>query len=198
MVKRTPTIILSGNEPLTCGGKPTQYTVLDYWRFQFSNIYHVQEEIAEFIVSMALGIEAPMNKNLWTTWDIDYRGKRIEVKETGYFHSFNEDGKVSQQRTFGIPKAYTKYKNNKSTYERQNDVYIFCLNTGNTKEESNPLELDHWRFWVVSTSTINRLCGDNKTISLGRVKRITGLKEGLGYGELREAVDRVINGMGGL
>lgn len=193
MAKRTPTILLSGNEPLTSGGKPTQYTVLDYWRFQFSNIYHVQEEIAEFIVSMALGIEAPMNKNLWTTWDIDYRGKRIEVKETGYFHSFNEDGKVSQQRTFGIPKAYTKYKNNKSTYERQNDVYIFCLNTGNTKEESNPLELDHWRFWVVATATINHLCENNKTISLGRIKTITGQKNGIGYADLKAAVDEAVD-----
>ena len=53
--------------------------------------------------------------------------------------------------------------------------------------------LENWRFWVVPTSTINRLCEDNKTIPLGRVKRITGLKDDLGYGELREEVDRAIN-----
>ena len=42
------------------------------------------------------------------------------------------------------------------------------------------------------TRRINRLCGDNKTISLGRVKSITGQKEGVGYSELKEAVDRAI------
>ena len=187
---RTPTKLLTGNEPLTQGGKPTKFTVLDYWRFQFSNIYHVQEEIAEFIVSMALGLDAPHNKSQWTTWDIDYREKRVEVKETSYYHSFNEGGGISQQRTFGITKAYSNYKDNTSSFERQNDVYVFCLNTGETKEDSYPLELDNWRFWVMPTETINRLCGDNKTISLGRIKSITGQKDGIGYGELKAEVDK--------
>ena len=184
--------LLSGKELFTLGGKPKGFTVLDFWAFQHSNIWDVQEEIAEFIVAKALGQDMPYNKNGWTLWDMNYRGKRIEVKETGYYHSWRTDGKVSQQRTFGITKANT------SEFKRQNDIYVFGLILGETREASNPLVLENWRFWVVPTSTINRLCGDNKTISLGRVKRITGLKEGLGYGELREAVDRVINGMGGL
>ena len=49
----------------------------------------------------------PYNKNGWTLWDMNYRGKRIEVKETGYYHSWRTDGKVSQQRGFGITKAMT-------------------------------------------------------------------------------------------
>lgn len=187
---RKPSILLTGKESITLGGESTDFTVLDFWRFQFSSIYHMQEEIAEFIVSMALGLKAPHNKNLWTTWDIDYRGKRIEIKETGYYHSFNEEGRVSQQRTFGITKAYSRYKDNQSDYKRQNDVYVFCLNIGDTREASNPLELNHWRFWVIPTETINRLCGDNKTISLVRIKKITGLNDGIGYADLKAAIDK--------
>lgn len=189
---RTAPDLLTGSEPLTLEGKPAGFTVLDFWRFQHSNLWDVQEEIAEFIVAKALGQDLPYNKNGWTLWDINYRGKRIEIKETGYYHSWRTDGKVSQQRTFGITKAYSRYKDNQSEFKRQNDIYVFCLNTGETKEASNPLELDNWRFWVVPTETINRLCGDNKTISLGRVKSITGQKEGVGYSELKEAVDRAI------
>ena len=125
---------------------------------------------------------------------MNYREKRIEVKETGYYHSWRTDGKVSQQRTFGITKAYSRYKDNTSEYKRQNDIYVFCLILGETKEASNPLVLENWRLWVIPNSTINSLCGDNKTISLGRVKTITNQENGVGYGELRHEVDRVIDG----
>ena len=185
--------LLTGQEPFTLGGNSIGFSVLDYWRFQHSNIWASQSEIAEFIVAKALGQEQPYNKNGWTLWDMNYRGKRIEVKETGYYHSWRKDGKVSKRRTYSITEAYSIYKNPDSGSNRQNDIYVFCLNTGKTKEESNPLALENWRFWVVPTSTINRLCGDNKTISLGRVKKITGLKEGLGYDELRGTVDKVID-----
>ena len=184
--------LLTGQEQFTLDGSPAGFSVLDFWAFQHSNIWDVQEEIAEFIVAKALGQDMPYNKNGWTLWDMNYKGKRIEVKETGYYHSWRTDGKVSQQPGFGITKAYSLYKNRHSEFKRQNDIYVFCLNTGETKEASNPLVLENWRFWVVSTSTINRMCGDNKTISLGRVKKITGLEEGVGYGELREVVDKAI------
>ena len=190
---KTSDQLLSGQEQFTLEGKPAGFSVLDFWAFQHSNIWDVQEEIAEFIVAKALGQDMPYNKNGWTLWDMNYREKRIEVKETGYYHSWRTDGKVSQQRTFGITKAYSRYKDNTSEFKRQNDIYVLCLILGETKEASNPLILENWRFWVISTATINRLCGDNKTISLGRVKTITGLKDGLGYGELREAIDKVID-----
>ena len=184
--------LLTGQEQFTFEGIPSGFSVRDFWAFQYSNIWNMQEEIAEFLVAKALGLEMPYNKNGWSLWDINYRGKRIEVKETSYFHSWRTDGKVSKQRTFGINGAYTKYKDNSSVFKRQNDIYVFCLNTGETQEESNPLELAHWRFWVVATPTINRLCKKNKSISLGRLTSITGLKEGVGYEELKNTVDNVI------
>ena len=190
---KTRNQLLSGQEPFTLNGESIGLSVLDFWRFQHSNIWDVQAEVAEFIVAKALDQDEPYNKNGWTLWDINYRGKRIEVKETGYYHSWRTDGKVSQQRTFGITKAYSKYKDHRSKYERQNDIYVFCLITGETQEASDPLVLDNWRFWVVPTWTLNRLCGNNKTISLGRVKGITGQENGVGYGQLREVIDRVID-----
>ena len=86
-----PIDLLTGQEQFTINGESIGYSVEDYWRFQFSNIWDAQEEVAEFIVSMALGIAIPQNKNGWTLWDINYRGERIEVKETGYYHSWMVD-----------------------------------------------------------------------------------------------------------
>ena len=142
-------------------------------------------------MAKALGQTEPYNKNGWTLWDINYRGQRIEVKETAYYHSWSNDGKVSAQRTFSISKAYTIYKESESgPKRRQCDIYVFCLNTGETKESSNPLFLDNWRFWVVPTETINRACGDHKTISLGRLQKLANSKNGIGYDEIKTAVDR--------
>ena len=189
----TPPELMTGNEPLTLDGKPVGSTLLDFWRFQYSNIWDMQDSISEYIVAKALGQDVPNNKNGWTLWDTTYRGKRIEIKETGYFYSWQKDGKISPVRVFGIRKAYSKYKDNTSSFKRQNDLYIFCLNTGKTKEESNPLELTHWRFWVIPTSTINELCGDNKTISLGRVKKLAKNENGVGFSDLKASIDEVID-----
>lgn len=182
-------IILTGSEPFTVSGQPMNYSVIDFWQFQFSNIWDMQDQIAEFIVAKALGLEKPHNKNGWTLWDITYKGKRIEVKATAYYHSWRSDGKVSTRRSFGITQAYSHYKDSASEFCRQNDIYVFCLNTGETKEESNPLALDNWRFWVVPTDTINSTCGNNKTITLTRLQKLTRLKNGIDYNQIRAVVD---------
>ena len=68
----------------------------------------MQEYIAEFLVAKALGLEIPQNCHGWTLWDILYKGYRIEIKSTAYYHSWRNDGKVSNRRCFGITKAFSK------------------------------------------------------------------------------------------
>lgn len=184
-----------GNEQFFLNGKALDLTMLDFWRFKYSNIYNMQEYIAEFLIAKALGKNKADNDAYWTLWDIDYRGKRIEVKETSYYHPWNKDGKVSKQRGFKINKANSSYEDEtkENRFERQNDVYVFCLNRGNTAEESNPLNLDNWEFYVVPTDEINLECGDNKTISLGRLRSMG--YEPKRYDKIKESVDALIDHM---
>lgn len=186
--KYTP-VLLSGNEPFSHNGHPIGYTMEDFWRFQFSNIWEMQDQVAEFLIAKALGLELPYNKNGWTLWDMNYQGKRIEIKTSAYYHSWRTDGKVSQQRTFSIAPAYNKYKDRESGSQRQNDVYVFCLNLGDNQESSNPLHLENWRFWVIPTSTINQLGKEQKKISLGRIKKLSGKPDGIPYKEVKAAID---------
>ena len=129
----------------------------------------------------------------WTLYDILYRDTRIEVKETSYYHPWNEGGKISQQRSFGITKANSNYEHpdEPNRFERQNDIYIFCVVNGETREASNPLILDNWDFYVVPTSVINEKSKDNKTISLNRIRTL-GFKP-TRFNNLRREVDIIID-----
>ena len=65
------------------------------------------------------------------------------------------------------------------------------MNTGETKIDSNPLQLENWEFYVVPTSLINEKCGEQKTISLSRIGKMTNKVD---YSQLKEKIDEVIDG----
>ena len=191
IIKKLSDNQLVGDERFTYNGEITQMTILEFWRWHFSEIYDLQSKISEYIVGKALGLIEAENIGVWTLFDMMYRDKRIEVKETSYYHAWQTDEEPkSRKRSFGITKAYDNYKNKDSAFRRQSDIYIFCLNTGDTKADSNPLMLEHWKFYIVPTSRINELCKDSKTISLSRVKKLT---DEVTYKELQLQIDKLIN-----
>lgn len=183
-----------GNERFLYNGKELDFEMVDFWRFQYSNIYSLHGEIAEFIIARALGIKEAQNSEYWTLWDISYRNKRIEVKATAYYHLWNSNGKVSKQRVFGIAAANGSYdleKSGNADFCRQNDLYVFCLNKGETKENAYPLDMNNWEFYVVPTAFLNKHCTSNKTISLGKVRSF-GFAP-IAYDELKAEIDRIID-----
>lgn len=193
--------MLDGTEQFLLNGKDSGFNVLDFWRFQFSNIADMQGRVGEFLVAMALRKEEPDNNNGWTLWDINYNWKRVEVKTTSYYQPWRKDGEYSEVRTFGIQQTYPNEDGNPNTYSenkdksikvRNNDLYVFVLNIGKNKEEADPLKLEHWRFFVIPTSVIDNECGSNKTISLNKVKTLSDYPEGLMFDELKDYVDRLI------
>jgi hypothetical protein len=88
--------------------------------------------------------------------------------------------------------ANSSYENSseENKFERQNDLYIFCLNIGETKEESNPMNIKNWEFYIVPTKIINNVCGNNKTINLGKVKNIA---KQVDYFEIKNYIDYLID-----
>lgn len=182
---------ITGKTPFTANGKELGFTLADFWEYQYTNVYDLQEYIAEFLVGKALGLQHSMNTDGWTLFDMKYRGKRIEVKETAYFHSWQEalaGGKISKVRGFDIHKAHKMYKDPTSELVRNNDIYVFCLNTGDTRETSNPMCMENWEFYVVPTDVINEKCKENKSVSLGRVRSFT---TACTYDQLKARVDEL-------
>ena len=183
---------MNENEKFVFEDKELEFGILDFWKYKYSNIWNMQEYIAEFLIEKALGLEKSQNTDSWTLYDINYRNKRIEIKETSYYHPWNENGKISNQRVFGITMANSSYENTEieNKFERQNDLYVFCLNTGKTKEEANPMNIKNWEFYIVPTKIINDICGTNKTISLNKVKNIA---EQIDYFEIKKYIDNLID-----
>ena len=189
---RTPVPLQDPERPFTDGGKPIGLTALDYWRFQFSNFWDAQEEIAEFLVAKALGLSLPYNKNGWTPFDILYKNKRVEIKATSYFHSWRGDGKVSKHREFSIAKAHGQHDEYTKVAERKNDVYVFCLNTGESFLDSDPFEMRNWEFYVVSTSVINALFGNREKLSLEHVRELTKDYGRASFTDLKDTIETVL------
>lgn len=181
---------LKGSEKFSYQGNGTGMSILDFWRWHFCERFDLQDKIAEFIVAKALGLTQADNVGQWTLYDILYKGTRIEVKESSYVHAWQTDNEPkSKSRIFGIGKAYSEYMDNTSKLERQNDIHVFCLNTGFTREESGPLKLENWEFYIVPTETINKECGDAKTISLSR---LSGMTEAVDYTSIKDVIDGLI------
>jgi len=183
------------NDSFKYHGKET-LSVLDFWRFKYCQLSGQSAEIAEFFVSKALGIDKAENVNYWSAYDISYRGRRIEVKETKYVHPWNHK-RVSEVRTFSIAPTKNEYwndgfeKENKGVLSRQNDIYVFCLNTNRDIMNPDPLNMDDWEFYIIPTFRINAYAGNmQKTISLNEVKKLSS--GAVCFDGIKEKVDQII------
>ena len=191
--------VYSENDCFRVNGKDA-FTVLDFWKYKFSQIESCPASLAEFLVAKALDVTRAENLDYWTAYDMSYRGRRIEVKETRYIHSWNRE-KVSPARYFSIAPSNNGYWSNipklhpEKKKERQSDVYVFCLNTNQDYTKADPMNVDDWRFYIVPTFEIDRYAdrngnSDQKKISLSVVRRLAG--DGVDFNEIKEKVNEAI------
>lgn len=184
-----PVELLTGNEKFK-GCSSRKFKIRDFWRYMYSNIYENTGDIAEFLVAMALGKTESFKKYGWTQYDLDYEGLRIEVKATQYYQPWRADNNVSEIRKFGIGKTLTIEGDIDSVKARNNDIYVFCLNKGETYKTSDPLIIENWLFWVIPTMVINEECGEQKTINLQKVKFLSKTEGGVTFENLRAEIDK--------
>ena len=57
--------------------------------------------------------------------------------------------------------------------ERPAHLYVFCLHEPVPATNQNVLDPGCWRFWVISTQTLNERLGSQETVGLGRLNRLT-------------------------
>jgi hypothetical protein len=166
----------SGNEPLTLNGKELSYKLSDFWQWSVSDILSnaTRGVFAEFIVATALNIDLQDVREEWSAYDLESpEGIKLEVKSASYVQRWfqNDYSKIS----FSIkPARYWDSATNKQHEipARSADVYVFCLLHYKDKESINPLNLDQWEFYVISTETLNGYTRSQTFITLPSLKRL--------------------------
>ncbi|CAM4194754.1 hypothetical protein KIPE111705_44555 [Kibdelosporangium persicum] len=164
----------TGDEPFTHRGQSIGTQLGEFWTWACSDLISnaMRGVLAEYIVGLALGCLDGRTRLEWDAADLRTRhGVRVEVKSSAYLQSWK------QQRLSTIAftiKPTTGWDATTNTYaaerKRQADVYVFCVFTPVDKATADPLNLDQWDFYVMSTNRLNAAVGEQKTITLASLR----------------------------
>ena len=170
-------------------GKNTCFSILDFWVWMASDVLNntLRGMVAEYIVSQALEACTPVRVE-WDPVDITTpEGIKIEVKSAAYLQSWHQD--QPSAISFRIAKTLPWDPKTNQYGEKQvrnADVYVFCVLAHLDDQTINPLELTQWEFYILPTSTLDSSLGDQKTVSLSRLKDLGAVA--LSYDQIRNAV----------
>lgn len=189
--------IFTGEEQFHIGaGNDLPFGIGDFWKWAYGNLLDNTRRgaLAEYIIQKALGLDTSGTQSDWNAYDIDYRGKKIEVKSAAYIQAWNLSNDKYSRITFSIRDTYawdarTAKFNDKKI--KNNDIYIFAVYEEKDKTATDISDIAKWGFYVVETTTLDALFPRQKTISLSSLlKKINPPR--LCWGELKSAVDRLI------
>ena len=161
----------TGSECFTFHGEREDFTVLDFWRWCFSDLYEIRSKVAEYLVVKALEIADESKAGYWSAQYITYRKKRIGIRV-----ACSNDNQVAGA------KRLTRHIDIRT---RENDIFVFCMNEGAATDKSNLLRLDKWTFYVMPLWYIRAESGEARTITQAKVKR---LAKAVSFYELRQMV----------
>ena len=142
-------------------------TLGDFWSWAMSDVIVNRNRgiLAEFLVAKALGVaESPRVE--WDPFDLETPdGVSVEVKCSAYLQSWYQE--EPSRPTFSIGKRQG-WDHRTGQYDeeskRRADVYVFCVHSyRGAKEWLDPLDIEQWDFYVVSTSRIDRELGDQES-----------------------------------
>lgn len=165
----------TGAEPFHNGAFLLKRTVLDFWRWSASDLVGnaLRGILAEYIVATALELPQ-VGRVEWEAFDLRTpSGLTLEVKSAAYVQAWEQ--KAHSRITFGIAptRAFEAATNaNTGPLKRQADVYVFCLLHHQDRATVDPLDMEQWTFYVLSTATLERQCPTQKSIGLASLLRM--------------------------
>lgn len=162
--------------------------VHDFWRFALPNLQvnTARGWFAEFLVAKAVGIERPVRIE-WDDYDVVWEGIRIEVKASGRMQTWVQK-KPSQLRFSGLSsRSWTAQSVDYAAERSYNaDLYVFAVQTSDTHENYDPLDVNQWRFAVLPVAEVEAT--GYRSLSWAAVERLAG--GDIGFAELRDDIVR--------
>ena len=182
---------VKGDEVFHTGGAAQGFTVLDFWRWSMADLVSnaTRGVLAEFIVAQALGIATTGVREEWAAYDLcTPDGITVEVKSAAYVQSWAQRRPSAIQFGVGKRRAWdpaTNHMAEKPT--RSAAVYVFALLAHQDRATLDPLNLDQWRFYVLSTAELNERKRSQHSITL---PSLAAMNAGpYKFDELRAAVE---------
>jgi len=184
----------SGQEAIKVNGKNTKYTLLDFWRWSGSDLISnaTRGRLAEFIVGSAIDYDFTHPREEWEAYDLLMDNEiKIEVKSAAYIQSWKQ--KKYSPITFSIKpsKYWDPVTHIESEVKRHADIYVFC-HLKNKDSTIDPLKMEQWDFYVLSTYQLDMLNNNKKIISLNTLNCLT---KPTTYNNLKNKIREVYNVM---
>ena len=151
------------------------HTLLDFWSWAHSDIASNAErgKLAEYIVGCALQSHSPYRVE-WDDVDIvSAEGIKVEVKSSAYLQTWKQRKLSTIQFDIAPKNAWDSESNLYSdTKRRSADVYVFCLFACKEAALANPLDLNQWEFYVLSTKVLDAQIPFQKSIGLASLQNL--------------------------
>lgn len=185
-----PPVIKTGYEPLSVNGREIGFSLLDFWKWSASDILSnaTRGRLAEFLIATATNIDVSNSvRDEWDAFDlITPLGIKLEIKSAAYLQSWQQ--RVFSKISFSIKLA--RHWNSLTNVfaaeaKRHADVYVFCLLKHELKQTVNPLNLDHWDFYVLSTHELNNYTRSQHSITINSLQKLTSP---ISYHEINDAI----------
>lgn len=184
---------LDGNEPFRSGGERLDLTLVDFWRWSEADLLaaSTRARLAEFIVARLLGICTDSPRSDRSADLLTAGGIAVRVKSASCV-------------TCASPRDYSKIHFTPLPWRapRRDSAcaaplpraraYVFALLGRPQRTDVNPLDFEHWRFFVPPTAALEAKMRRQRTLSLGALEALTG--DPAPPGGLADAVRRAAAG----
>lgn len=190
-----PPRLRGGREAFRFAGKPTDFTLRDYWSWAGSDLLSNAQRgvMAEFLVARALGTADTLRLE-WGAFDVRTRaGDEVEVKSAAYWQSWPQ-AKPSVIEFDIAPRkqVWDPLTNETETYDpprRIAKAYVFGILGDPARRNPDPLDIDQWRFLVLPTSKLDAERPRQKKIRLNPLLSLD--PQDVSFAGLREAIEAV-------
>lgn len=194
MYKRIPVSKLTGSEQFKNVGQK-KFSVLEFWQYGFSSLNSnvLRGALAEFIVENALKKNGDLEvRSPWGDYDVLYKGKKIEVKNSSYIQDWDQNKFTTIQWTglrakkLYYSEAVTKFSDLDPVTDYKSDIYVLALFKHQEHATLDILDMDQWCFYVLTKERLSEISQDRKTVSLSLLNK--NQVEPVCFSDLKNAV----------
>lgn len=184
-----PPLIKTGEEQLTFHEESLNFKLLDFWRWSVSDILSnaTRGRLAEFIIATATNIDITQVRDEWGPYDLlTPGGIKLEIKSAAYLQSWQQSIFSTISFSTKLARHWDYLTNKRADIPQPHaDVYVFCLLKHENKLTVNPLNLNHWDFYILATHELNNYTRSQHSITLKSLQKLTSA---IKYNDIDEIV----------